>query len=111
MRRSVITGIGIVSCIGRNKVEVLESLKMGRSGISFNQSYKEIGMKSHVSGSIDINTSELIDRKILRFMGDASAYSYLSMQEAIEDVDYRLKPVHRGVPVEQVRPEVSIFRG
>ena len=85
MRRSVITGIGIVSCIGRNKSEVLESLNMGRSGISFNDSYKEIGMKSHVSGSIDINTSDLIDRKILRFMGDASAYSYLSMQEAIED--------------------------
>ena len=85
MRRSVITGIGIVSCIGRNKSEVLESLNMGRSGISFNESYKEIGMKSHVSGSIDINTSDLIDRKILRFMGDASAYSYLSMQEAIED--------------------------
>ena len=85
MRRSVITGIGIVSCIGCNKSEVLESLNMGRSGISFNESYKEIGMKSHVSGSIDINTSDLIDRKILRFMGDASAYSYLSMQEAIED--------------------------
>ena len=85
MRRSVITGIGIVSCRGRNKSEVLESLNMGRSGISFNDSYKEIGMKSHVSGSIDINTSDLIDRKILRFMGDASAYSYLSMQEAIED--------------------------
>ena len=85
MRRSVITGIGIVSCIGRNKSEVLESLNIGRSGISFNDSYKEIGMKSHVSGSIDINTSDLIDRKILRFMGDASAYSYLSMQEAIED--------------------------
>ena len=85
MRRSVITGIGIISCIGNNKLEVLESLNKGRSGIRFNQSYKEIGMKSHVSGSIDINTSELIDRKILRFMGDASAYSYLSMQEAIED--------------------------
>ena len=85
MRRSVITGIGIVSCIGNNKHEVLESLNMGRSGISFNQAYKEIGMRSHVSGSVDINASELIDRKILRFMGDASTYSYLSMQEAIED--------------------------
>jgi len=93
MRRSVITGIGIVSCIGRNKSEVLESLNMGRSGISFNESYKEIGMKSHVSGSIDINTSDLIDRKILRFMGDASAYSYLSMQEAIEDAQLSLNQV------------------
>ena len=93
MRRSVITGIGIVSCIGHNKSEVLESLNMGRSGISFNDSYKEIGMKSHVSGSIDINTSDLIDRKILRFMGDASAYSYLSMQEAIEDAQLSLNQV------------------
>ena len=93
MRRSVITGIGIISCIGNNKLEVLESLNKGRSGIRFNQSYKEIGMKSHVSGSIDINTSELIDRKILRFMGDASAYSYLSMQEAIEDAQLSLNQV------------------
>lgn len=85
MRRVVVTGIGIVSCLGNGKTAVLDSLKAGRSGIRHNQTYADIGMRSHVSGSIDINVSELIDRKLLRFMGDASAYSYLSMQEAIKD--------------------------
>jgi len=85
MRRVVVTGIGIVSCLGNGKTAVLDSLKSGRSGIRHNQTYADIGMRSHVSGSIDINVSELIDRKLLRFMGDASAYSYLSMQEAIKD--------------------------
>ena len=85
MRRTVITGIGIVSCLGINKNEVLESLKIGRSGIRHNELYAAIGMRSQVSGSIQIDLSELIDRKILRFMGEASAYSYLSMKEAIED--------------------------
>ena len=85
MRRVVVTGIGIVSCLGNGKTAVLDSLKTGRSGIRHNQIYVDVGMRSHVSGSIDIDVSELIDRKSLRFMGDASAYSYLSMQEAIED--------------------------
>ena len=85
MRRVVVTGIGIVSCLGNGKTAVLDSLKTGRSGIRHNQIYVDVGMRSHVSGSIDINVSELIDRKLLRFMGDASAYSYLSMQEAIKD--------------------------
>ena len=85
MRRVVVTGIGIVSCLGNGKAAVLDSLKAGRSGIRHNESYVEIGMRSHVSGSVDINTEELIDRKLLRFMGDASAFSYLAMLEAIED--------------------------
>ena len=85
MRRVVVTGIGIVSCLGNGKTAVLDSLKTGRSGIRHNQIYVDVGMRSHISGSIDIDVSELIDRKSLRFMGDASAYSYLSMQEAIED--------------------------
>ena len=85
MRRAVITGIGIVSCIGNNKAEVTDSLKNGISGITRNESYADIGMRSHVSGSVNIDTESLIDRKILRFMGDASAYSYISMLEAIED--------------------------
>lgn len=85
MRRAVITGIGIVSCIGNNKAEVTDSLKNGISGITRNESYADIGMRSHVSGSVNIDTEGLIDRKILRFMGDASAYSYISMLEAIED--------------------------
>ena len=85
MRRAVITGIGIVSCIGNNKAEVTDSLKNGISGITRNESYADIGMRSHVSGSVNIDTEGLIDRKILRFMGDASAYSYIAMLEAIED--------------------------
>lgn len=85
MRRAVITGMGIVSCLGNNKTEVLKSLEVGRSGIRHNAFYAEIGMRSQVSGSVQIDPAESINRKILRFMGDASAYSYLSMQEAIED--------------------------
>ena len=85
MRRVVVTGIGIVSCLGNNKEAVLDSLQQGRSGIKHNQSYVDIGMRSHISGSVDINSEELIDRKLYRFMGDAAAYAYLSMKEAVED--------------------------
>lgn len=85
MKRVVVTGIGIVSCLGNDKESVLDSLKAGRSGIRHNPAYVEIGMRSHVSGSVQIDTAELIDRKILRFMGDASAYAYLAMEQAIAD--------------------------
>lgn len=85
MKRVVVTGIGIVSCLGNDKESVLDSLKNGRSGIRHNPAYEEIGMRSHVSGSVQIDTSALIDRKILRFMGDASAYAYLAMEQAIND--------------------------
>ena len=85
MRRVVITGIGIVSCLGNNKAEVLDSLKNGRSGIRFNEEYAELGMRSHVSGSVQLDTAELIDRKLFRFMGDCAAFAYIAMQEAIED--------------------------
>ena len=85
MRRVVVTGIGIVSCLGNNKEAVLDSLQQGRSGIKHNKSYVDIGMRSHISGSVDINAEELIDRKLYRFMGDAAAYAYLSMKEAVED--------------------------
>ncbi|MCH8174979.1 MAG: beta-ketoacyl-ACP synthase I [Proteobacteria bacterium] len=90
MRRVVVTGIGIVSCLGNDKDAVLDSLREGRSGIKHNSSYEEIGMRSHISGSVDIDTVAMIDRKILRFMGDASAYSYIAMEQAI--ADSRLTP-------------------
>jgi 3-oxoacyl-[acyl-carrier-protein] synthase-1 len=93
MKRVVVTGIGIVSCLGNNVSEVLDSLKQGRSGIRFNQSYADIGMRSHVSGSVQLDTQELIDRKIHRFMGEASAYAYLSMKEAIEDAGLGLDEI------------------
>ena len=85
MRRAVITGLGVVSCLGNSKATVLESLREGRSGIRFNESYKEMGMRSHVSGSVDIDITEMIDRKVRRFMGDAAAYAYIAMQQAIDD--------------------------
>ncbi len=85
MRRVVITGLGIVSSIGNNKQEVVESLRQGRAGFEFAEDYRELGMRSQVRGAIDVNFKALIDRKVLRFMGDAAAYNYLAMREAIED--------------------------
>lgn len=85
MKRVVVTGMGIVSCLGNDKNAVLDALRAGRSGIKFQEIYKEKGFRSQVAGSIDIDLSELIDRKVLRFMGDAAAYAYLSMQQAIAD--------------------------
>jgi len=85
MRRAVITGLGVVSCIGNGKDEVLDSLKKGRSGIVANETFREMGLRSQVSGSCHIDLKEHIDRKILRFMGDAAAYAYISMQQAIID--------------------------
>lgn len=85
MKRVVITGIGIISSIGNNKEEVLASLKEGKSGIEFVPKFAEVGMRSQIAGTIKLNPAELIDRKVYRFMGDAAAYAYLSMKEAIED--------------------------
>lgn len=84
-KRVVITGLGIVSCLGTDAESVKNSLKEGRSGISLQQDYIDIGMRSHIAGSVDIDFSEHIDRKQLRFMGDAAAYAYISMQQAIKD--------------------------
>jgi 3-oxoacyl-[acyl-carrier-protein] synthase I len=85
MKRVVITGIGIVSCLGNDQESVLESLKTGKSGITFTEEYKEMGLRSHVSGSININLEELIERRPRRFMSDASAYAYIAMQQSIDD--------------------------
>ncbi len=85
MRRAVITGLGVVSCLGNKQEEVLDSLREGRSGISQNEGFAEKGLRSQVCGSVDIDTSEFIDRKVRRFMGDAAAYSYIAMQQAIDD--------------------------
>lgn len=93
MKRVVITGMGIVSCLGNNAGEVLDSLKQGKSGIRFNQSYVDVGMRSHISGSVQLDTEALIDRKLYRFMGEASAYSYISMDEAIKDAGLSLEEI------------------
>ena len=75
MRRAVITGLGIVSSIGNNKAEVTESLRAGKSGITFSEQFKEMGLRSQVWGKVDLDLSEHIDRKQLRFMGDAASYA------------------------------------
>jgi 3-oxoacyl-[acyl-carrier-protein] synthase-1 len=85
MRRVVVTGLGIVSSIGNNQAEVLDSLKTGRSGIEFCETYKELGFRSHVHGAVKLTLEDHLDRKQLRFMGDGAAYNYIAMQEAIDD--------------------------
>ena len=85
MKRVVVTGIGITSCLGITQDEVADSLKAGRSGIRFNESYQAHGFRSQVSGTVDIDFEQYIDRKTLRFMGNAAAYAFIAMQQAIED--------------------------
>lgn len=85
MRRVVVTGVGIVSSIGEGVAEVADSLRKGRSGIAFQPVYEEMGLRSRVEGSITLDLDALIDRKLKRFMGDAAAYGYLAMRQAVED--------------------------
>ncbi|MCK8516924.1 beta-ketoacyl-ACP synthase I [Methylonatrum kenyense] len=89
MKRVVVTGLGVVSCIGTDAPSVIDSLRAGRSGIRANESYREYGLRSQISGSIDIDLDSLIPRKPRRFMGNAAAYAYVAMQQAISDA--RLK--------------------
>ena len=84
MKNVVVTGVGIKSCIGNTYDEVLKSLQEGTSGITKNDSYSDMGFRSQVSGSVDLDFAELIDRKLFRFMGEASAYAYLAAKDALE---------------------------
>ena len=84
MSRVVITGLGVISCLGNNQEEVLKSLKNGTSGLSINQDYVDNGMRCHVSGQVSPDL-ETIDRKMLRFMSETSAYAFLAAEEAISD--------------------------
>jgi 3-oxoacyl-[acyl-carrier-protein] synthase-1 len=103
MRRVVVTGYGIVSSLGNNAEEVTQSLREGRSGIKFNPKYAEMGMRCQVSGRPSLDTEAVIDRRTLRFMGDAAAYAYLSMQQAI---------AHAGLSPEQVsNPRTGLVAG
>ena len=104
MKRVVITGVGIVSSLGNNKEDVTASLFEGRSGIVSAPEYVENGLRSQVHGAVkDLNFSELIDRKQLRFMGDAAAYSYIAMKQAVED---------SGLSEEQVsNPRTGLIAG
>ena len=85
MKRVVITGIGIVSCLGNNQDEVYQSLLNSKSGISFSEEYKEHNLKSHVHGKPNIKIQDHVDRKTIRFMGSGSAYNYIAMKEAVKD--------------------------
>ncbi|WP_087719773.1 beta-ketoacyl-ACP synthase I [Salinicola salarius] len=85
MKRVVVTGLGIVSCLGNDAQQVLDSLRQGRSGIRFKPEYAELGFRSQVAGVVDIDIESLVDRKQLRFMGDAAAYAYIAMQQAVDD--------------------------
>jgi 3-oxoacyl-[acyl-carrier-protein] synthase-1 len=85
LKRVVVTGIGIVSSIGNNTQEVVDSLKAGKSGVEFSETHAEMGFRSHVHAPVKLDTKEHIDRKLLRFMGDAAAYAYISMDQAIKD--------------------------
>ena len=85
MKRVVVTGIGIVSCLGNNQKEVYESLLNSKSGISYSEEYKEYNLKSNIHGKPNIKIEDHVDRKIMRFMGDGSAYNYIAMKEAVKD--------------------------
>lgn len=93
LKRVAVTGMGVVSCIGKTIQEVLKSLRNGKSGILFNPQYEEMGLRSRISGSIDIDASAHIARKHLRFMADAAIFAYLSLQQAIEDANLTIREV------------------
>ncbi len=103
MRRVVVTGMGIVSALGNDVTSVIQSLRQGKSGIAYNPEYEKMGMRSRISARPDLNPAEHIDRKVMRFMGDAAAYAHLAMQSAIEDA---------GLSSEQVsQPRTGIIAG
>jgi 3-oxoacyl-[acyl-carrier-protein] synthase I len=110
MKRVVVTGLGIVSSIGNNKAEVVESLRQGKSGIVFADVYQEMGFRSHVHGAISINQDDFIDRKVKRFMGDGAAYNYIAMQQAIADAgleDGDVSNIRTGLVVGSGGPSTS----
>jgi len=103
MKRVVVTGMGIVSSLGNDVAEVTTSLREGKSGIQFCDDYAELGMRSHIAGRVSIDQKALIDRKHLRFMGDAAAFSYVAMKQAIEDA---------GLDLEEIKnPRVGLITG
>ena len=103
-KRVVITGLGIVSSLGRNQQEVLQSLQQSQSGISFSQQYADLGLRSHVHGAVpELDVGNVIDRKMQRFMADAAVYSALALHEAIEE---------SGLTTEQVsHPRTGLIMG
>lgn len=103
MRRVAVTGIGIVSSIGLNKEEVTASLREGRSGIEYKPEYAELGLRSQVEGTIQVDLDQVIDRKVKRFMGDSAAYNHLAMEEAVRDAGFE--------PAEISNPRIGLICG
>lgn len=120
MKRVVVTGIGILSCLGLNKSEVLDALRQGRSGIREDEEFKSQGLRSQISGQIDLKPESEIDRRHYRFMNTASGYAYLAMQQAIEDAALTPEQVSNprtglvvgtgGPSTENVVESVDLFR-
>lgn len=103
MRRVVVTGMGVVSSLGNDVAQVTQSLKTGKSGIQFCEDYAELGMRSQIAGRVELDFKEMIDRKSLRFMGDAAAFSYVAMQQAIADA---------GLELDEIKsPQVGLITG
>ena len=97
MKKVVVTGLGVVSCIGNNQDEVYNSLVNSKSGITFCEEYKEHNLKSNIHGKPKIKLEDHIDRKIIRFMGPGSAYNYIAMKEAVEDSGLEEKDVSNNL--------------
>jgi 3-oxoacyl-[acyl-carrier-protein] synthase I len=93
MRRVVVTGLGVVSSIGNDAAEVTQSLRDGRSGITHSDEYRDMGFRSHVHGTLKLEPSDHIDRKLLRFMGNGAAYTYIAMEQAIADAGLELSDI------------------
>jgi 3-oxoacyl-[acyl-carrier-protein] synthase-1 len=109
VRRVVITGIGIVSSIGNNKEEVTDSLRLGKSGITLSETYRDMGFRSHVHGEPTVDIEANMDRKLRRFMGDGAAYNYIAMAEAITDAglnDDEVSDVRTGLIMGSGGPSV-----
>ncbi len=103
MRRVAVTGMGIVSCLGNSKTQVENALREGRSGICYMQEYADLGLRSQLAGRPEIDLEKIIDRKLKRFMGDAAAYAYVAMRDAIDDA---------GLALESIRtPRVGVIAG
>ena len=110
MKRVVVTGIGIVSCIGNTKDAVTDSLRHGKSGISFSEEYRDMGFRSHVHGKPEIDLDNLVDRRMRRFMGDGAAYNYVALERAVEDAGLEageVSDVRTGIIVGSGGPSTS----
>ena len=106
MRRAVITGLGIVSPLGKDVAETLQSLRATQSGIRFQESYREMGLRSQVAGSIEMDTAERIDRKLHRFMGDAAAFAYIALKKRLPIPALMRRMFRMSAPASLRAPEV-----